>query len=214
MFVVSLLLDDVHAMYVSHARLCSGGNVKCRRRFETSLFSRVWRILLVNTESGALLFDERRTQRQKERESFILRPSLSSIARISILVREKSASLFSSHRAGEINRTDRITSRRVNAYIYTQSVIMATKVQRIMTQPINLIFRFLQTKSRVQIWLYEHAANGDVLEGQIVGFDEYMNLVLDDCEEVKHAGGAKQRTRVGRVLLKGDSVTMMVKVDK
>lgn len=82
-------------------------------------FPRVWRILLVNTESGALLFDERRTQREKERESFILRPSLSSIARISILVREKSASLFSSHRAGEINRTDRITSRRVNAYIYT-----------------------------------------------------------------------------------------------
>jgi len=91
---------------------------------------------------------------------------------------------------------------------------MATKVQRIMTQPINLIFRFLQTKSRVQIWLYEHACNGDVLEGQIVGFDEYMNLVLDDCEEVKHASGTKQRTRVGRVLLKGDSVTMMVKVDK
>ena len=91
---------------------------------------------------------------------------------------------------------------------------MATKVQRIMTQPINLIFRFLQTKSRVRIWLYEHAANGDVLEGQIVGFDEYMNLVLDDCEEVKHVSGAKQRTNVGRVLLKGDSVTMMVKVDK
>jgi len=41
-----------------------------------------------------------------------------------------------------------------------------------------------------------------------------MNLVLDDCEEVKHASGTKQRTRVGRVLLKGDSVTMMVKVDK
>ena len=121
LFVVSLPLDDVQkAMRVSRcARLCSGGNVKCRRRFETSLFSRVWRILLVNTESGALLFDERRTQREKERESFILRPSLSSIARISILVREKSASLFSSHRAGEINRTDRITSRRVNAYIYT-----------------------------------------------------------------------------------------------
>ena len=91
---------------------------------------------------------------------------------------------------------------------------MATKVQRVMTQPINLIFRFLQTKSRVQIWLYEHAANGDVLEGQIVGFDEYMNLVLDDCEEVKRVGGATQRTSVGRVLLKGDSVTMMVKVDK
>ena len=177
-------------------------------------FPRVWRILLVNTESGSLLFDERRTKREKERErelSFYC-VHLCPRSRVSILVREKSA-LLSSHR-GEINRTDRITSRERKTLIYTQSVIMATKVQRIMTQPINLIFRFLQTKSRVQIWLYEHAANGDVLEGQIVGFDEYMNLVLDDCEEVKHVSGKKQRTNVGRVLLKGDSVTMMVKVDK
>ena len=32
---------------------------------------------------------------------------------------------------------------------------MATKVQKIMTQPINLIFRFLQSKQRIQIWLYD-----------------------------------------------------------
>ena len=32
---------------------------------------------------------------------------------------------------------------------------MATRVKRIMTQPINLIFRFLQSKTRVQIWIYE-----------------------------------------------------------
>ena len=89
---------------------------------------------------------------------------------------------------------------------------MATKVQRIMTQPINLIFRFLQTKSRVQIWLFEHGANGDVVEGQIIGLDEYMNLVLDDADEVNL--GKKERKKIGRVLLKGDNVTMMVKVDK
>uniref|UniRef100_A0A8C7K8B7 Small nuclear ribonucleoprotein E n=1 Tax=Oncorhynchus kisutch TaxID=8019 RepID=A0A8C7K8B7_ONCKI len=35
------------------------------------------------------------------------------------------------------------------------------KVQKVMVQPINLIFRYLQN-----------------------GFDEYMNLVLDDAEEV------------------------------
>lgn len=29
------------------------------------------------------------------------------------------------------------------------------KVQRIMTQPINLIFRFLQSKARIQVWLYD-----------------------------------------------------------
>ena len=32
---------------------------------------------------------------------------------------------------------------------------MATRVKRIMTMPISLVFRFLQSKTRVQIWLYE-----------------------------------------------------------
>ena len=50
-----------------------------------------------------------------------------------------------------------------------------------MTQPINLIFRFLQSKARIQIWLFEQK---DLrIEGRIIGFDEYMNLVLDDAEE-------------------------------
>ncbi|KAG2266848.1 hypothetical protein Bca52824_073927 [Brassica carinata] len=58
----------------------------------------------------------------------------------------------------------------------------STKVQRIMTQPINLIFRFLQSKARIQIWLFEQK---DLrIEGRITGFDEYMNLVLDEAEEV------------------------------
>merc|ERR1712159_25363 len=82
---------------------------------------------------------------------------------------------------------------------------MATKVQRIMTQPINLIFRFLQTKARVQIWMYE---NTDAcVEGRIVGFDEYMNLVLDDAEEVVEK--KQRRVSVGRILLKGDNITLM-----
>ncbi|RAL43812.1 hypothetical protein DM860_014313 [Cuscuta australis] len=65
----------------------------------------------------------------------------------------------------------------------------STKVQRIMTQPINLIFRFLQSKARIQIWLFEQK---DLrIEGRIIGFDEYMNLVLDDAEEVS----VKKKTR-------------------
>ncbi|KAI0511172.1 hypothetical protein KFK09_011797 [Dendrobium nobile] len=64
-----------------------------------------------------------------------------------------------------------------------------TKVQRIMTQPINLIFRFLQS-----------------------GFDEYMNLVLDDADEVN----IKKNTRkpLGRILLKGDNITLMMNTGK
>uniref|UniRef100_A0A2K5PQT0 Small nuclear ribonucleoprotein polypeptide E n=1 Tax=Cebus imitator TaxID=2715852 RepID=A0A2K5PQT0_CEBIM len=29
------------------------------------------------------------------------------------------------------------------------------KVQKVMVQPINLIFRYLQNRSRIQVWLYE-----------------------------------------------------------
>mmetsp|Transcript_69191 Transcript_69191/g.115015 ORF Transcript_69191/g.115015 Transcript_69191/m.115015 type:complete len:105 (+) Transcript_69191:9-323(+) len=83
---------------------------------------------------------------------------------------------------------------------------MATKVQKIMTQPINLIFRFLQNKTRVQVWLYE---NTDLrIEGRIVGFDEYMNLVLDDAEELSMK--KKSRKALGRILLKGDNITLMM----
>uniref|UniRef100_A0A0E0LR85 Small nuclear ribonucleoprotein E n=1 Tax=Oryza punctata TaxID=4537 RepID=A0A0E0LR85_ORYPU len=82
----------------------------------------------------------------------------------------------------------------------------STKVQRIMTQPINLIFRFLQSKARIQIWLFEQK---DLrIEGRIIGFDEYMNLVLDDAEEIN----VKKDTRksLGRILLKGDNITLMM----
>ncbi|XP_062510671.1 small nuclear ribonucleoprotein E-like [Corticium candelabrum] len=82
------------------------------------------------------------------------------------------------------------------------------KIQKVMVQPINLIFKFLQGKQRVQIWLYEQ--NKTRIEGIIIGFDEYMNLVLDDGEEIH----LKQKTRrsLGRVLLKGDNITLMMAV--
>ncbi|KAL4003658.1 Peptidase C13 family protein [Acanthocheilonema viteae] len=56
------------------------------------------------------------------------------------------------------------------------------KVQKVMVQPINLIFRYLQNRSRIQIWLYEDITHR--IEGYIIGFDEYMNVVLDEAEEV------------------------------
>ncbi|ERN14795.1 small nuclear ribonucleoprotein E [Amborella trichopoda] len=85
-----------------------------------------------------------------------------------------------------------------------------TRVQRIMTQPINLIFRFLQSKARIQIWLFEQK---DLrIEGRIIGFDEYMNLVLDDADELN----IKRNTRkpLGRILLKGDNITLMMSTGK
>ncbi|PSN48514.1 putative small nuclear ribonucleoprotein E [Blattella germanica] len=79
------------------------------------------------------------------------------------------------------------------------------KVQKVMVQPINLIFRYLQTRSRVQVWLYENVNLS--LEGHIVGFDEYMNLVLDDAEEFNVK--TKNRKTLGRLMLKGDNIMLI-----
>jgi len=50
------------------------------------------------------------------------------------------------------------------------------------------------------------------VEGRIIGFDEYMNLVLDDAEEVTEK--KSRRMSVGRILLKGDNITLMRNVSK
>lgn len=79
------------------------------------------------------------------------------------------------------------------------------KVQKVMVQPINLIFRYLQNRSRVQVWLFENINLR--IEGHIVGFDEYMNLVLDDAEEYHLK--TKNRKPLGRIMLKGDNITLI-----
>ena len=108
----------------------------------------------------------------------------------------------------------------------------------------------LQNKTRIQIWLFENTELR--IEGKIIGFDEYMNLVLDDAEELslkqktrkprgaRSAAGARcaaaaaaesrraaaaaaaaaatarrrraraPRPRAGRILLKGDNITLMM----
>lgn len=79
-----------------------------------------------------------------------------------------------------------------------------------MTKPLvrpiqHLLFNFLKSESVVQIWLYE---NTDIrFEGRIIGFDEYMNLVLDNAVELS----AKRQTRrpLGRILLKGDNLALV-----
>lgn len=43
------------------------------------------------------------------------------------------------------------------------------------------------------------------MEGVIIGFDEYMNLVLDGASEVDMK--SKARKQVGRIMLKGENIT-------
>jgi small nuclear ribonucleoprotein E len=76
---------------------------------------------------------------------------------------------------------------------------------KVMTQPIHLIFKYLSNRTRVQIWLYE---NPDLkIEGFIIGFDEFMNMVLEDAEETYIK--KKITNKLGRILLKGDNITLI-----
>uniref|UniRef100_A0A158PCC7 Sm protein E n=1 Tax=Angiostrongylus cantonensis TaxID=6313 RepID=A0A158PCC7_ANGCA len=43
--------------------------------------------------------------------------------------------------------------------------------------------------------------------GYIVGFDEYMNVVLDEAEELNMR--TQSRNKLGRILLRGDNITMI-----
>lgn len=79
------------------------------------------------------------------------------------------------------------------------------KVQKVMVQPINLIFRFLQNRSRIQVWLSENVKLR--IEGLLIGFDEYMNLVLDDACEYYIKTNVKKA--IGRILLKGENITLI-----
>ncbi|POY75885.1 hypothetical protein BMF94_0968 [Rhodotorula taiwanensis] len=87
---------------------------------------------------------------------------------------------------------------------------MAPKNQ-VLVQPINVIFKHLQQGARVQIWLFDNVEQR--LEGKILGFDEFMNVVLDDAEEVwvKDTKSRKvgERQTLGRLLLKGENITLI-----
>lgn len=53
--------------------------------------------------------------------------------------------------------------------------------------------------------MYEDARQQ--IEGQIIGFDEYMNMVLEDAVEIDSKKNA--RREVGRIMLKGDAITLL-----
>jgi small nuclear ribonucleoprotein len=44
--------------------------------------------------------------------------------------------------------------------------------------------------------------DGRLIDGKLIGYDEYMNLVLDDVEETKE----ETKKRLGRIILRGNNV--------
>ncbi|KAH6632677.1 hypothetical protein F5144DRAFT_259120 [Chaetomium tenue] len=85
--------------------------------------------------------------------------------------------------------------------------------RRVLLPPINFLFRLLQQRTTVQIWLYEQLSIRII--GTIRGFDEFMNLVIDDAVEVKQiskTNDTESRRQLGQILLKGDNVSLIQSV--
>lgn len=82
-----------------------------------------------------------------------------------------------------------------------------------MVPPINCIYNYLHHQTSVTFWLYEQVHIR--IRGKIRGFDEFMNIVIDDAYEVPvdpKTGKEFQdkATSLGRIMLKGDNITMVV----
>ena len=71
-----------------------------------------------------------------------------------------------------------------------------------MTMPLNVLERSLN--KRVSLLLKD----GRSLVGKLSGYDEYMNMVLEDTEETVN----DQVRRIGIVILRGNNVVTIVPV--
>lgn len=69
-----------------------------------------------------------------------------------------------------------------------------------MVQPLHILEKSLN--KRVSLLLKDNR----VLVGTLVGYDDYMNVVLEDTEETQ----GEQVRRVGTVVLRGNNVVTIV----
>lgn len=65
-----------------------------------------------------------------------------------------------------------------------------------MPLPLNVLEKSLNKK--ISLLLKDNR----ILEGKLVGFDDYMNMVLEDTEET----AAEKKRRLGLVILRGNNV--------
>jgi small nuclear ribonucleoprotein len=65
-----------------------------------------------------------------------------------------------------------------------------------MALPLDVLERSVNKKMALQL------KDGRILEGKLVGFDQYMNLVLDETDEKSETS----ERRLGTVVLRGNNV--------
>ena len=71
-----------------------------------------------------------------------------------------------------------------------------------MTMPLNVLERSINKKISLLL------KDGRTLTGKLNGYDEYMNMVLEDTEETQN----DQVRRLGIVVLRGNNVVTIVPV--
>jgi small nuclear ribonucleoprotein E len=72
------------------------------------------------------------------------------------------------------------------------------------TQPINLLFRFFQNKNYVSV-IFQNNKYSRII-GKISGFDEFMNIVIDNASEINLKG---KKNFLGCILIKGDCIAVI-----
>lgn len=81
--------------------------------------------------------------------------------------------------------------------------------KKTLTRPIVLAFKYLQRKTRIEIWLNEDLDTR--IQGTIVGMDEFMNLTLDNAIELNTKHGTEKK--LGRIVMKQDNICLMHSIE-
>ncbi len=69
-----------------------------------------------------------------------------------------------------------------------------------MAMPLNILERHI---SKIVLLTLK---DGRTLEGKLTGFDEYMNMILEDAEETRD----EKVRRIGTVVLRGNNIVTIV----
>ena len=74
----------------------------------------------------------------------------------------------------------------------------------LLKDPAHVLYSMLQKKQKVQVWIAESKRK---IEGQLIGMDEFMNLIIGTPMEVEKNS---ERNCLGkRLLLRGDAIALI-----
>ena len=80
----------------------------------------------------------------------------------------------------------------------------STSNVRPMQDPAHYLFSILQKKRVIEAWIVDSRQK---FEGNLVGIDEYMNLLIEDPIEVTYSGDRKNLGK--KLLLRGESLSLI-----